>query len=240
MIKNVDWVVSVSSFLKEELMNKFRICGDRIIVEPMGVRQDFLGLGVSKNVARRMLGLKRDEFYVGYTGKVFRGQQEMEWLMEVARMLGDINFLVVGGRPDVVEYYRDLCVQRGIDNMCFVGFVSPSEVIMYQRAVDVLVVYFGEDIGLTAKYGSPGKLPEYMASGVPIVAGDYPSVTDLLRHGESALVIPPGKPHLLAKAIMELKQNPDRGRKLAKDARRRVENLVWEKRAKRILERILK
>src|SRR3546814_2148470 len=45
------------------------------------------------------------------------------------------------------------------------------------------------DIG---RWTSPLKLFEYMAHGLPIIASDLPNIREVLRHGETGLLVPSG------------------------------------------------
>lgn len=48
------------------------------------------------------------------------------------------------------------------------------------------------------------KLFEYMASRVPIVATDLPTIREVLRHGENTWLVEPGNPKALAEGIQRL------------------------------------
>ncbi len=56
--------------------------------------------------------------------------------------------------------------------------------------------------------GSPNVLLEAMAAGVPIVATEVGGVGDMIRHGESGLLVPPHQPAQLSGQIAALLQDP--------------------------------
>jgi glycosyltransferase involved in cell wall biosynthesis len=65
-------------------------------------------------------------------------------------------------------------------------------------------------------------LLEAAAAGLPIVATDVGGTAEILRDGESALLVPPADPQSLAEAILKLAQNPDLRSRLANKARQKI------------------
>ncbi len=59
---------------------------------------------------------------------------------------------------------------------------------------------------------SPAVLKEALACGVPAIATDIGGAAEILRDGETGLVVPPRAPAALARAILTLLNNPDRAR----------------------------
>ncbi len=68
----------------------------------------------------------------------------------------------------------------------------------------------------------PYVLLEAMAAGVPVVATDVNGSRDIVRHGETGLLVPPDDPQALAAALAELLWNPARAESMARAALRRV------------------
>ena len=60
--------------------------------------------------------------------------------------------------------------------------------------------------GTTAKAARviPNKAFQALACGTPLITGDTPAARELLRDGESALLVPPGDPAALAGAVRRL------------------------------------
>ena len=66
-------------------------------------------------------------------------------------------------------------------------------------------------------------LLEAMASGKPIVATAVSGTTQVMTHGETGLIIPPGDARALADAISQLLSDPLLGQTMAQAARKHVE-----------------
>lgn len=183
---------------------------------------------VDRDEARQRLGWSLDDRIACYTGKVFWGHGEIELIVRAAEALAKegIQVVIVGGRADHVDLWREEIVRRGLDNVRFVGFVAPADVLLYQMAADVLLLYYESGIPLN-DYRSPGKLFEYMASGAPAVVSDYLSIREIIRDGENGLLVTPDRPDLLAAAVRRIVDDPSLGGRLADQARSDAMLFTW-------------
>jgi glycosyltransferase involved in cell wall biosynthesis len=76
-----------------------------------------------------------------------------------------------------------------------------------------------------------------MASGLPCVGTRVEAVPELVRHGETGLLVPPGDPSALVDALESLLANRDRARAMGAEGRRVVEeNYSWSRVAERLEE----
>ena len=57
----------------------------------------------------------------------------------------------------------------------------------------------------------PNKAFQALACGTPLITADTPAARELLRDGESALLVPPGDPEALAAAVRRLAGEPELG-----------------------------
>jgi len=93
---------------------------------------------------------------------------------------------------------------------------------MLQRA-DILVVpsVCDEPFGLPAA--------EAMAAGVAVVASKAGGLAEIVRHGETGLLVPRSDPSALASAVAELAAQPERRREMGRAGRTRVStSFTWE------------
>ncbi len=86
---------------------------------------------------------------------------------------------------------------------------------VYRQAQVVALPSMGE--------GLPTALLEAAACERPIVTTDVPGCREVVQDGETGLLVPPNDPAALAAAVERLLDDPGLRRKLAKNARLRVE-----------------
>jgi glycosyltransferase involved in cell wall biosynthesis len=149
--------------------------------------------------------------------------------------------LCVGGPMEVVPSYLNLAESLGVPEhrLQFVDRVANSQVPYWIQTFDLAVAPFPNKEHY-AYFMSPMKLFEYMASGVPIVASDLPSIREVLRHGENALLVKPNHPKLLVKNLEQILDNYNLARGLGNLAQANVQVYTWENRAKKMLTNVEK
>jgi glycosyltransferase involved in cell wall biosynthesis len=69
----------------------------------------------------------------------------------------------------------------------------------------------------------PNALTEAMAAGVPVVATAVGGIPELVTDGETGRLVPTGDPMALARAVLELLDEPMRAAELGRAGRRRIE-----------------
>jgi glycosyltransferase involved in cell wall biosynthesis len=237
-LRRADGVVCNGYAVHQVLLGRGLIKSDRSIAVHQGYSPEAYSLFSrveSRARARRKLGWAEADKIVVYTGKVYWPYSEVGFLAQAAPRLAQdgIKLVVVGGRADHVQRWQQEALSRHLDNVSFAGFVAPSAVADYQVAADVLVSYYPSGIELN-DYRSPGKLFEYMASGTPIVAADYPSLREVLSNEYNSLLIEPDRPEALAAAIRRLIDDPLLAARLGEQARQDAVQYTWAARAKTV------
>ena len=86
------------------------------------------------------------------------------------------------------------------DRVTFTGLVDPAQVPAICRRAMILALP-NPASAISTHFTSPLKLFEYMAAGRAIVASDLPSIREVLRDDEHALLVEPGDADALAAAI---------------------------------------
>jgi glycosyltransferase involved in cell wall biosynthesis len=235
LLPRVDGIVANTIALAHDLTKGGFLPAERVLATHMGVDLNLYDeRRISKQQARAKLGLPLDKKLVLYSGKIYWGYKEIQYLLEAARRLpGNVELVLVGGRADHVRRWREWAMRENLSNVIFTGFVPPNVVQYYHMAADVLLLYYPTGMELN-KYRSPGKLFEYMAAGRPIIAADYPVLREVLGDDPAALLVPPDAPSLLAQNIANLLADQVKMEELAARALKRVSEFTWEARARKV------
>ena len=230
LLKRIAGMICITHALKD-FYKEQGLAQEKICVAPDAVDLRRFSRIEDKEVTRRLLGLPNDKPIVTYVGSLTLYKWKgADVLLEAARILRDQCYvLIVGGRLNEIKSFAHLSV----DNVLFVGQQPHDKIPLYLRASDVLVLPNKAGDEVSERFTSPMKLFEYMASGVPIIASDLPSIREILNE-QSAVLISPNDHRILAQQVIRLLENPSIGVSLAQQARQDVQVYTWDMRAKEI------
>ena len=206
---------------------------ERIRVAPNGVALKRFTFSGSKESMRKSIGLPIEKTVVGFSGHLYRGRG-IERLLECAKLLDQVFFLIVGGEPADILRNKSFAQDLGLSNVKFAGFVPQANMPNYLFACDILVMPYTEAT-LTHNYMSPMKMFEYLATGRPIVATDFPVIREVLVDKRNSVLVPSNSADALAWGIKWIMEHPKDAKRLAEKARREAEQYSWENRVKCVI-----
>ena len=165
--------------------------------------------------ARAELGIGPDDIVIGTIAN-FRAQKAYPDLLEAVRLavarVPNLYALAVGQGPlerDVKRHHEALGLGH---RFRFLG--HRDDVFRVLAACDIFA--------LASLYeGYPVALMEALAVGLPVVATGVGGVRDAVRPDVEGLLVPPGRPDLLAAALEELALDPARRARMAASAMER-------------------
>lgn len=200
-------VLTVSERTRADLLTRYRLAPDRVVVTPNAVDPAFFAPApapaAGSSEARRL--------YVLAVGAVQERKNQRAGLA-AARAVG-LDFVVVGPVKD--ERVRDELVRGGADLR---GYVPTEELVDLFRGAACLVQ--------TSRFEGFGLPPlEAMACGTPVVCVDEPALVEVV--GDAAVVV--SEPEL-ADGIRRALAERDR---LVSAGRRRVAQFSWQATAER-------
>jgi glycosyltransferase involved in cell wall biosynthesis len=150
--------------------------------------------------ARRLLGVPPGMRVVGTVGRLDYQKAPDDFVAALARLDADDVFGVWIGDGPLRASTEKLAARRGLaGRMCFTG--QRSDVPMLLPGLDVFA--------MASRYeGLPCAVVEAMVAGLPVVATAVNSVPDIVVAGQTGLLVPPGRPELLSRALRHLLDNP--------------------------------
>ena len=174
---------------------------------------------------------------VGYVGNLYPGKG-MEVVERLAAAKLDVDFHIVGGTEEHIQHWRSRC---GESHVHFHGFVAHACLPSAYGRFDVAIAPLQSRIegaagGDIARWTSPLKIFEYMASGKAIVASDLPVLREVLQHESNALLVPPDDIAGWERALQRLADDTNLRDRLGKQARDDfARRHTWKQRAQAIL-----
>lgn len=190
---------------------------------------------LSREEARRRLGLPLDRNFFLYTGHLFDWKGR-DTLFEAHRFLaGDEELYIVGGtQKDIGEFQKRLDETRA-KNVILAGERPHDEIPLWLCAADVLLVPHSGKFDIARFEASPVKLFEYMASARPMVVSDLPSMREVVDES-MVWFCEPDNPKSLVDAIRAaLWDSAESGRK-AENAKKEVLKYTWKMRSRHIID----
>ena len=222
--------VTITEALGSELAAMFGPRGARAVV-PDGVR-----LPDDRRFSPTPM---RQPATVAYAGHLYPWKG-VEIVLRALARLADIRGLIIGGHPAEPDLGRleRMAADLGLGaRVTFTGPVEPPGVAARLGEADVLVLP-NTATSISARYTSPLKLFEYLAAGKPIVASDLPALREVLRDGETAVLVAPGDPAALGLGIRRVVSDRELATRLARGAFDAAAEYSWDRRAGR-LERVI-
>ena len=163
---------------------------------------------------RSELGIDEKALVVG-TVSSLAPHKGHEYLVQAASLvkeeLPSAKFLIVGNGPLRTEL-EDLAKNLKIHPyIIFTGTRKDVPKMLSVMEVFVLPSSSREGLGIA--------IIEAMAAEKPVVATDIGGIPEAVKKGETGFLVPPGDPGALAKAIIELLQNPEKAKEMGKKGR---------------------
>jgi glycosyltransferase involved in cell wall biosynthesis len=192
---------------RDYLMLNFHVAAERVLVLPVGADETVFNNTVSPDQISDQSNARRVLFY----GNMIP-LQGVETIVRAARLLQDdtnVIFEVIGTGQTYAEI-RSVASQLDVQNIVFVDRVPYAELPCRIRRSDVVLGIFGSTT--KAARVVPNKVYQGMAMGAAIVTRDSSATREVLRDGESALLVLPSDPESLACAIRMLSDSELRHR----------------------------
>jgi colanic acid biosynthesis glycosyl transferase WcaI len=214
VVRRADLVVSATPGITDILLDE-GVARNRLVTVVNTISRELLDeLAASADPVEKPRPLTAYLGLLGYT-------QGLEDVLVAAASVPDVDFAIAGDgslREELEARAREL----GLGNVSFPGYVGRDELVDFYRRADILFVQTkaGEYTNATV---IPVKLFEYMAASRPILYAGTGLATEVLADAGCAVVVPPGDPDAIARAVRELAGDPERRRELGRRGREYVE-----------------
>jgi glycosyltransferase involved in cell wall biosynthesis len=218
--RRVDAVITATEAGRKEIIRAFGVRPERIRV---------VLTGIDVHLFSPDEGVPRQSGEILFVGNAQDPRKGMWELLQALRLLPDGTHLTVVDEGEPAKPYAPaLARSMGLSHrVSFTGRLSQEALVhRYRRAALLALPSRFEGFGLP--------VAEAMACGTPVVASRAGSLPEVLgQDGQGGILVPPGDPGALARAMSEILSRPAWARQLGAAARRRAEQCFsWERTAR--------
>ena len=239
-----DLIVVVSRAMRDEVVAR-GVAAEAVLVNPNGVDAERYQPDIDATAIRQRFGLG-GRTVIGFIGTFgpWHGAEVLArafvlLLRRDRSLAGRVRLLMIGDGARVGEVRRILVDGGAMDATVFTGLVPQEEGPSYLAACDLLVSPHVPNPDGSPFFGSPTKLFEYMATARGIVASNLDQIGEILQHGRTAWLVPPGDAEAVADAIRRLIDDQELRTNLGAAARREVlAHYTWREHTRRTIERL--
>ncbi len=173
--------------------------------------EPFIAARARREKLRRQLGYAPEHFVVAKLARLFELKGH-EYVLAAAGQVAaghpQARFLFIGDgvlRPRLEAEVRRLGLA---ERFKFAGLVPAAEVPGYLAASDLVV-------HASLREGLPRAVPQALLAGTPVVAFDEDGAPEVVRDGETGLLVAPRDSAALARAIRRMIEDPELARRTA-------------------------
>jgi glycosyltransferase involved in cell wall biosynthesis len=225
-------IVAISHALRQRWAD-LGVPEEKLMVAHDAVNMALFEERLTKQDARARLGIGPSGSVVVYTGALFE-YYGIEMILEAAREFPNVRFYIVGGEAADVERCRRQAASFELKNMIFTGRVPHRDIPTWQAAADILLMQWSWRVP-TMAVCSPMKMFEYMAAERLIVGPAFPTIEEVLKDGEDAVLFEPDNLQAMIGALKRALSLCDATDMPAVARRKVASEYTWQERCRKIL-----
>ncbi|HDD64209.1 MAG TPA: glycosyltransferase family 1 protein [Thermoprotei archaeon] len=197
-------VIAVSSSLRWEIINHFKVPEWKVYALPNGIDLDRFKVNVDRNSVRMRWGIPLDAPLIVALGRLTSQKGFQHLIPAFAKILHkypNARLIIIGDgwmRGELESIAWSLGVR---DKVIFTGFIGDREVVEILKSGDVMVIpSVYEPFGITALEG--------MAAGIPVVVSSVGGLREIVEHEKDGVWVYPANPDSIAWGIDRVLSDP--------------------------------
>jgi L-malate glycosyltransferase len=207
-------IIAVSEAVRDCLVKFIRLDPDKVVVVYNGISGYRAQDPVSKDNARKKLGLDKDAFVIGHVGRLvrFKGQR---FIIEAAAKCRDeypiFRWMIAGEGPERESLEREIKRLNLEGTLTLLGQRDDVEDMLH--AMDIFVN------PSVIKEGLPLGLIEAASAGLPLVASNIGGNSEVVADGRNGFIVRPEDTEKIVERILYLYKNAQVRRRMASSSR---------------------
>lgn len=172
-------------------------------------------------------------FNVVYSGHLY-DYKGIPTIIAAAEFMPEATFHLVGGLEEDVARVCSFIASKRLNNVVLHGHKDRVDLPPYLWHADVLLLPPSKTHP-SAKWTSPVKMGEYLASGCPLISSDIPALRHWLNDGET-LFVAPDDGAALAAGIRWVMDHKYEAQQMAMRGQKLAQSLSYSQRAQQIMQ----
>lgn len=222
-------IITVSEFVKNQMMNKWGVNTEKIIVTYEAAGDNLLHL--SKTLSEKQtneilhdLNVKPPFiFYIGSAHPHKNIEGFIKAFLKLHQKYQDLQLVLAGNDP---YFWKRMREEFHHPDILFLGFITDEQLVaLYKRAQGYIFPSFAEGFGLP--------LLEAMAMGTPVVSSNATSLPEI--GGDAALYFDPYNVDDMVEKISHILNDQKLRKSLIEKGSKRYQKFSWEKLGKETL-----
>ncbi len=212
-IKGASRIFTIAKFNKTYLEPQLGLNEDIDVIHD-ALDVEFLKPTNSKRVQNSIIAVSR-----------LHPEKGLNYLIRACHLLCQrkVNYTctIIGEGPEKKSYEK-LIDELNVPNILFAGYLSYDQVRQQLQYPSVFVlpsIIDSDGLGDIL----PNGVKEAMAMEVPVVTSDMRGIGELVVDGVSGILVPPGNSQAIADAIERIFNQPDLGKKMGEEGRKKIQ-----------------
>jgi glycosyltransferase involved in cell wall biosynthesis len=219
VVNTFSHIITVSKNAKEDIVKDFKVPRKKLRIIPNGIDTDLF---------HPLPEILREKNRIIATNSADTPLKGLHFLLQALSEISKhrhVKLVVIGApkkKGSIEKLIRQLDIEKSVR---FTGRITNSEYLrQYAKATVAVVPSVYEGFGLP--------VGEAMACGVPVISTTGGALPEVV--GNAGVLVPPGDPGALARAITDVMDNPDLAQKMGRAGYLRVHKLfTWQRAAER-------
>lgn len=210
VLQRADHVFVQSDRMKEDMAAR-GVSPDKMTPVPMGVDLESIRLEEIPPADDPRLKGRRVLVYLGTLDRPRRIETLFEVLALVRRQIPEVLLVLAGDTDDAVhrDWLKQQSQKAGVANdVLWTGWLPMQEGWRYARAAEI--GFSPIPRGTLLDVGSPTKVPEYLALGIPVICNDNPDQAKVISESGAGVCIP-YTAEAFAEAVLDVLRQADSG-----------------------------
>lgn len=154
-------------------------------------------------------------------------------MIKALKYINNLDLIIIG-YGKVAQELREFVVKEKMENSVhFLGRID-RDILMNYTKLATLGMVLEEPLGLSFTYSLPNKLFDFIHAEIPIIAGNMPEISRIIKRYKVGVLVEDYSPEKIAEKINEVLENETLLSTIKKHQKETKEILCWETEAKKL------